>query len=137
MSDHRLPQRQADDGEHADESQFLGDDGQNEIGVGTTSSGQIVGSADRLEGTIARATGGPVFAGQAYRVGEAGPEMFVPSDSGRVLSPAQVQQLANQALAGPAAGGGEQVLVVNLHLDGKQVDQALVRPAELRRRAGS
>lgn len=106
-------------------------------GVGTTSSGQIVGSADRLEGTIARATGGMTFAGQAYRVGESGPEVFVPQQNGRVLSPAQAQQmLANQALAGPAAGG-EQVLVVNLHLDGKQVDQALVRPAELRRRAGS
>lgn len=104
-----------------------------------TSAGQIVGSADSIERAVSgsRATGGMTFAGQAYRVGESGPEVFVPQQNGRVLSPAQVQQLANQALAGPAAGGGEQVLVVNLHLDGKQVDQALVRPAELRRRAGS
>ena len=31
-----------------------------------------------------RATGGPVSAGRAYRVGERGPELFVPTASGRV-----------------------------------------------------
>ena len=32
----------------------------------------------------ARQHGGPVSAGQRYRVGERGPEMFVPSQSGRI-----------------------------------------------------
>ena len=35
-------------------------------------------------GLPGRATGGPVSPGQAYLVGERGPEMFVPTSSGRV-----------------------------------------------------
>ena len=37
-----------------------------------------------LAGAPGRATGGPVSAGRAYRVGERGPELFVPTASGRV-----------------------------------------------------
>ena len=37
-----------------------------------------------LFGAPGRATGGPVSAGRAYRVGERGPELFVPTASGRV-----------------------------------------------------
>jgi hypothetical protein len=37
-----------------------------------------------LLGAPGRATGGPVSAGRAYRVGERGPELFVPTSSGRV-----------------------------------------------------
>ena len=37
-----------------------------------------------LFGAPGRATGGPVSAGRAYRVGERGPEWFVPTASGRV-----------------------------------------------------
>jgi len=37
-----------------------------------------------LAGAPGRATGGPVSAGRAYRVGERGPELFVPTTSGRV-----------------------------------------------------
>jgi hypothetical protein len=42
-----------------------------------------------LVGAPGRATGGPVSAGRGYLVGERGPELFVPSSSGRVerLSP--------------------------------------------------
>ncbi len=35
-------------------------------------------------GAPGRATGGPVSAGRAYRVGERGPELFVPTSSGRI-----------------------------------------------------
>ncbi len=35
-------------------------------------------------GAPGRATGGPVAPGTAYRVGERGPELFVPSSSGRI-----------------------------------------------------
>ena len=37
-----------------------------------------------LVGLPGRATGGPVVPGQAYMVGERGPEVFVPTSSGRV-----------------------------------------------------
>ena len=37
-----------------------------------------------LVGAPGRATGGPVSGGRPYRVGENGPELFVPSGSGRI-----------------------------------------------------
>lgn len=45
------------------------------------SLGSILGSA---LGAPGRATGGPVSPGRAYRVGERGPELFVPTSSGRI-----------------------------------------------------
>lgn len=50
------------------------------LGLGAAVSGAGAG----LLGLPGRATGGPVSPGQAYLVGERGPEMFVPSSSGRV-----------------------------------------------------
>ncbi len=41
----------------------------------------VVGS---LFGAPGRATGGPVSAGRPYRVGERGPELFVPTSAGRI-----------------------------------------------------
>lgn len=49
-------------------------------GVGAILSGAL-GSALGLPG---RATGGPVSAGRPYRVGERGPELFVPQGAGRI-----------------------------------------------------
>nr|WP_298924911.1 tail tape measure protein [uncultured Erythrobacter sp.] len=51
--------------------------------------GQTVGALFGLPG---RATGGPVSPGRGYLVGENGPELFVPTSSGRVE--------ANQSLSG-------------------------------------
>ncbi len=55
------------------------------LGVG---GGGLLGLAAGLLGGLVgvggRATGGPVAPGQAYRVGERGPEWFVPTTSGRV-----------------------------------------------------
>lgn len=51
-------------------------------GGGLLSLGTSVAAA--LFGAPGRATGGPVSAGRAYRVGERGPEWFVPTSSGRV-----------------------------------------------------
>lgn len=60
----------------------------------------------------ARASGGPVVAGQAYMVGEHGPEPFVPAIDGRVLS-------VSQAQAAVRGGGGAHVrLDVNVNDDG-------------------
>ncbi len=44
----------------------------------------LIGSAGNLFGLPGRATGGGVAGGQAYVVGERGPEVFVPTSSGRV-----------------------------------------------------
>lgn len=55
-----------------------------ESGSGTTSGiSSLIGSVLGLPG---RATGGPVSPGQAYLVGERGPELFVPTSAGSVAS---------------------------------------------------
>lgn len=46
-----------------------------------SSLGTILGG---VLGAPGRATGGPVSPGRAYRVGERGPELFVPTSSGRI-----------------------------------------------------
>ncbi|HMQ19898.1 MAG TPA: tail tape measure protein [Sphingopyxis sp.] len=51
-------------------------------GGGLLSLGAAIAGA--LFGAPGRATGGPVAAGRAYRVGERGPELFVPTASGRI-----------------------------------------------------
>ena len=52
-------------------------------------SGGIAGAIGGLLGLPGRATGGPVAPGRAYVVGERGPELFVPTASGRVELPGQ------------------------------------------------
>jgi len=44
----------------------------------------LTGAVGSLLGLPGRATGGPVAPGSAYRVGERGPELFVPTAAGRV-----------------------------------------------------
>jgi len=52
---------------------------------GGSGAGNILGqSIGALFGLPGRATGGPVTGGQAYLVGERGPEVFVPTASGRI-----------------------------------------------------
>lgn len=53
-------------------------------GTGGGPGGLLAG----LLGAPGRATGGPVSPGRAYWVGERGPELFVPTASGRVDAPA-------------------------------------------------
>ena len=60
-------------------------------GGGTTGLGGLIGGLFGLPG---RATGGPVSPGQAYVVGERGPELFVPTSAGSVA--------ANAGLGAPA-----------------------------------
>lgn len=65
-------------------------------------SGQsgLLGSLSSILGSVlgapGRATGGPVSPGRAYRVGERGPELFVPTSSGRIET-------------GAARGGASQI----------------------------
>lgn len=70
------------------------------------SLGSILVSA--LSGAPGRATGGPVTPGRAYRVGERGPELFVPTSAGRV-----------EAASGTARGGVNVNLTVNVSDNGR------------------
>lgn len=68
-------------------------------GQGGGGLGGLIGqSIGALLGLPGRATGGPVAPGRAYLVGERGPEVFVPTASGRVET-------------GPAAAPGRDVRV--------------------------
>ena len=59
-------------------------------------------------GSPGRATGGPVTPGRAYRVGENGPEWFVPTSSGRVE--------ANGGQGGGGYGSARDIrITVNVH----------------------
>jgi len=74
-----------------------------------------------------RAAGGPVVRGKPYIVGENGPEIVVPDDSGRVLSAGASRGLMVQgAMTGlqSSMGGGGTVQEVRLTVDGN--DQRLV-----------
>lgn len=53
-------------------------------GAGKGLAGTAVQLAGALLGAPGRATGGPVSPGRPYLVGERGPELFVPTSSGRV-----------------------------------------------------
>lgn len=59
----------------------LGSIGAGGSGGGLLNLGSLIGSIFGLPG---RATGGPVAPGRGYLVGERGPELFVPTSSGRV-----------------------------------------------------
>jgi phage-related minor tail protein len=67
-----------------------------------------------------RASGGPVFGGEAYLVGEQGPELFVPQTSGTVVP--------NSALRG---GGGNQI--IQLQLDGRTIYEVVMNERGQRR----
>ncbi|WP_336987485.1 tail tape measure protein [Altererythrobacter aquiaggeris] len=56
---------------------------------GGGAAGILGGVAASLLGLPGRATGGPVSPGRGYLVGEQGPELFVPTSSGRVEKSAQ------------------------------------------------
>ena len=53
-------------------------------GLGAGLINGLSGLIGSLLGSPGRATGGPVSAGRSYLVGERGPELFVPSGSGRI-----------------------------------------------------
>tara|TARA_R110000782_G_scaffold117364_3_gene207681 strand:- start:108715 stop:109287 length:573 start_codon:yes stop_codon:yes gene_type:complete len=76
----------------------------------------IAGAA--LGGSPGRATGGPVSAGRAYRVGESGPELFVPGASGRII-----------AAGGGGAGGRDVRVTINVNAPDAGAPQALARSA--------
>lgn len=77
-----------------------------------------------------RASGGPVTAGTVYNVGEAGPETFVPSVSGRIIP--------NQRAAGAGGGGrGGDTYIIEVHGVGERALGDAVVAALERRPAGA
>lgn len=78
------------------------------IGGGQGGSGGLLGLgtsiAMALFGAPGRATGGPVSGGRAYRVGERGPELFVPTSSGRIEA---------------AGGGGVRNIAITVNVRGE------------------
>ncbi|QJQ32387.1 tail tape measure protein [Sphingomonas lacunae] len=81
-----------------------------------------------LLGAPGRATGGPVAPGQAYRVGERGPEWFVPTSAGRVETGAvggdrHVRITVN-------VGGGAGADPQRMAASGRQIAQAVRRAIE-------
>ncbi|MEO8723147.1 MAG: tail tape measure protein [Sphingobium sp.] len=80
------------------------------LNLGASLLGSILGGAP------GRATGGPVSPGRPYRVGENGPELFVPTGSGQIMSAGQ--------------GGGRDVRVsINVTAPENSAPQALSRSA--------
>ena len=93
-------------------------------GIGSVTGGASLGGAlAGLAGLPGRATGGPVSPGHGYVVGERGPELFVPTSSGRVETgpPASGRDvrvtITVNAGAGEAAGA--------LQRSGRQVARAV------------
>ena len=60
--------------------------------TGTGSGSGLLGG---FFGKTNKAQGGPVSAGQAYKVGERGPETFIPSTSGRISSAGETTIVVN------------------------------------------
>lgn len=69
------------------------------LGSGSGGTGGILNSLGSILGGVlgapGRATGGPVSPGRAYRVGENGPELFVPTSAGRVETGGAAKPSAN------------------------------------------
>ena len=73
------------------------------LGSGSGIGGLVGQTFGSLLGLPGRATGGPVSPGRGYLVGENGPELFVPTSSGKIA--------ANQ---GSATAGGEVRVAIQL-----------------------
>jgi phage-related minor tail protein len=99
--------------------------------------GSIKGGGSKSEGglssligtlsTPGRATGGPVSPGQAYVVGERGPELFVPTSSGRVETgaPGAVREVRVSISINAAAGAAPAVLAQSSRQVARAVRAAL------------
>lgn len=87
------------------------------LGGGSGAGGLLKIGAQLLGGAIGlpgRATGGPVTGGSAYLVGERGPELFVPTASGRI-EPMQ------------RSGGRDVRVAISINAAGQDEPRALAR----------
>ena len=84
-------------------------------GIGGGSATGLGGLIGGLFGLPGRATGGPVSPGQAYVVGERGPELFVPTSAGTVAANGGTAAAARDVrvaitINSPAGGDAPQAL---------------------------
>jgi hypothetical protein len=82
-----------------------------------------------LLGAPGRATGGPVSPGRAYLVGERGPELFVPTGSGRVEASGRggARDIRMTINVNAPAGSAPQALGRSSRQVARAVRQALLR----------
>lgn len=80
-----------------------------------------------LLGLPGRATGGPVGPGSAYLVGERGPEVFVPTSSGRIETGAQTGRSRDVRVSINLAGPRGTDAPVMLQRSSRQVASAVAR----------
>lgn len=89
-------------------------------GGGSGGGGFLGGLLQSVLGTVlgapGRAAGGSVTAGRAYRVGETGPELFVPQQAGRIV-------------AGETAGRGPVAITINVAVPQNATPQLMQRSA--------
>jgi hypothetical protein len=101
--------------------------------VGGASGGGLAGLAAQLIGGLfglpGRATGGPVSPGRPYVVGERGPELFVPTTSGRVDAQAGVapRDVRMAITINAPAGTEPQALARSSRQVARAVREALLR----------
>lgn len=84
-------------------------------------------------GAPGRATGGPVAPGQAYRVGERGPELFVPTSAGRIETGASGgarHYRITVNVGGNVGGAGGGADPQRMAASGRQIAQAVRRAIE-------
>ncbi len=77
----------------------------------------VAGMMAMIGSSSARAKGGPVSAGKPYMVGELGPELIVPGESGNVIP--------NNKLSTGGGGGSGNTMVVDLNPLIKKIDELI------------
>ena len=89
------------------------------FGTGPMSGG--AGFGGFLSGLFGRASGGPVRAGQAYRVNEQTPnsEIFVPSTNGAILNSSQAEKALSSSKGGGVVSAGA---TFNMSINGASGD---------------
>ncbi|HEX8481069.1 MAG TPA: tail tape measure protein [Allosphingosinicella sp.] len=100
--------------------------------AGGGGKGGLLAAGAQLLGTLfgapGRATGGPVSPGRPYVVGERGPELFVPTASGRVETGlAGVREIRMSIHVSAPAGEAPQALARSGRQVARAVKQALMR----------
>ena len=90
-------------------------------------SGGIGGLVGGLLGLPGRATGGPVAPGRAYLVGERGPELFVPTASGKVEPGRQARDVRITIAVHAPAGGEPRALAQSSRQVARAVKRALAQ----------
>ncbi|MEP3224891.1 MAG: tail tape measure protein [Parasphingorhabdus sp.] len=78
-------------------------------------------------GAPGRATGGPVVPGRAYTVGESGPEVFVPSESGQIASNASLAAPTDIRLTVNISDHGQGSAPDQIHRSSRQIARAVRR----------